>query len=69
METTAANIGNELTHCKACGRGLDIFSQFSRYYGTCRTESCDRETITLELNDLAALTAEQVNDYLMGKSA
>lgn len=65
--TDKLNIAHDLTTCKCCGAELRYYKQFSRYYGECTTADCDRAHITLELNDLAALTDEQVNDYIAGK--
>lgn len=66
--TDKLNIAHDLTTCKCCGAELRYYKQFSRYYGECVTPDCDRVGITLELNDLAALTDEQVRDYLVDKS-
>ena len=63
------DIAKHLTTCKYCGAELRYYKQFSRFYGECVDHTCQRYAITLELNDLAALTEAQVQEYLNGKSA
>lgn len=65
----AVEMANHLTTCKCCGCELRWYKQFSRFYGECTQRDCRRHAITLELNDLAALTEAQVDEFLAGKSA
>lgn len=68
-EANVANIASELTTCKCCGKPLRWYAILKHVYGECKTDGCRRHQITLELNDLAALTEAQVDDYLLAKSA
>ena len=59
-----------LTRCRCCGKPLNIFVQPSlrptqqdRSYGTCFNQECERFSITLEVNDLYALTEAQVSEF------
>lgn len=65
----AIEMATHLTTCKCCGEELRWYKQFSRFYGECTKRDCRRDGITLELNDLAALTEEMVDEFLAGKSA
>lgn len=59
----------DLLVCQQCKQPLRHYKQFSRFYGECTDRTCRRHAITLELNDLAALTDAQVDEFLAGKSA
>jgi len=60
-----------LTHCRCCGRKLDIYVQelhpkstrTPSTIGTCRNETCARFTITREISDLYNLTNEQMAQF------
>ncbi len=68
-QPNASDVAHHLTTCKGCGAELRYYQQFSRFYGECIDLACKRAYITLELNDLAALTEAQVQEYRNGKSA
>lgn len=65
-----------LTRCKCCGRPLTTYVQPGMrptspvyVYGTCYNEACRRYTITLEVNDLYALTDAQVEEFNQATNA
>lgn len=65
IETTLKN----LTVCQQCQQPLRHYQQFSHSYGECTDPNCRRFAITLELNDLAAMSEAMVNEFLAGRSS
>lgn len=63
-------MANEVPHCncRECGQPLDTFAQFGYTYGTCRTDGCNRKGVTLDIETLAGLTAEQVESYRVNRT-
>lgn len=53
----------DLTVCQCCGKPLRWYQQFSLKFGECTDRTCRRFAITLQLEDLAALTEAEVERF------
>lgn len=69
-------MNSELFFCKCCGKPLGTYNQPGlrptspvHTYGTCYNVDCRRYTITREINDLFALTEEQVESFNQATNA
>lgn len=64
----------DYSRCQECGQPLDTYIQPGllrtspvSVYGTCRTAGCNRQHVTMEIHDLAALTQAQVDSLVKGR--